>query len=133
MTVAPAAASGYLEAALDQLRRDCPDLTGALIATEEGLLLASQGDIGSETAAAMASHLADSLDRDLALIAQAACDESLLWTAGSLWGVARLQTRHVVMVQAIAECRTANLRLALKRLRRDLAQPLRSLAGEPAA
>lgn len=117
-----------LEAALQQLRLDCPDLTGAMIATQEGLLLASSGDLGNETAAAMASHLADSLDHNLSLLALGDCTEALMWTPSGLWGVARLRSGHVVMVQGVAECRTANLRLAIGRLRRDLATPLQSLA-----
>lgn len=121
-----------LDAALRRLRIDCPDLLGALIATEEGLLLASTGEPSGETAAATASHLADSLDALVGLLAQASCTESLLWTEQGLWGAARLPTRHVVMVHAIGQCRTANLRLALGRLRRDLAQPLTELAGKPA-
>jgi hypothetical protein len=118
-----------LEAALRQLRQDCPDLLGAMIATQEGLLLSSTGDLGSETAAAMASHLVDSLDHNLALLAQSACSEALMWTPTGLWGVARLPSRHVVMVQGVAECRAANLRLALGRLRRDLAVPLDALSA----
>jgi hypothetical protein len=118
-----------LEAALGQLRQDCPDLLGAMIATQEGLLLSSSGDLGSETAAAMASHLVDSLDHNLSLLAQSCCSEALMWTPAGLWGVARLPSRHVVMVQGVAECRAANLRLALGRLRRDLAAPLQELAA----
>jgi predicted regulator of Ras-like GTPase activity (Roadblock/LC7/MglB family) len=126
----PMTATDTLDAALLQLRLDCPDLLGALVATQEGLLLASCGDPSGETAAAMASHLADSLDALLALLAQAGCTESLLWTERGLWGVARLATRHVVMVHATGECRAANLRLALGRLRRDLAGTLTGLAGQ---
>lgn len=122
-------AAQALEAALQQLRLDCPDLLGAMIATEEGLLLASSGALNGETAAAMASHLADSLDRNLSLLDQGDCLEALLWSASGLWGVARLRSGHVVMVQGVAECRMANLRLALGRLRRDLASPLESLAS----
>jgi predicted regulator of Ras-like GTPase activity (Roadblock/LC7/MglB family) len=125
-------ATDTLEAALRQLRLDCPDLLGALVATEEGLLLASHGEPAGETAAAMASHLADSLDALLAMLAQAGnCTESLMWTERGLWGVARLATRHVVMVRASQECRVANLRLALGRLRRDLAVALTGLAEVP--
>jgi predicted regulator of Ras-like GTPase activity (Roadblock/LC7/MglB family) len=121
-----------LEKPLRQLNLDCDDVLGALIATEEGLLLASTGNLG-ETAAAMASHLADSLDANLRLLAQARCNEVLLWTERGLWGVARLQTRHVVMVHAPGQCRVANLRLALGRLRRDLAAPLMNLEAPRAA
>lgn len=122
-------ATELLDAALGQLRLDCPDLLGALIATEEGLLLAASGDPEGETAAAMASHLADSLDHNLSLLAQSRCEEALLWTASGLWGVARLASRHVVMVHGLADCRMANLRLALGRMRRDLATPLQALAA----
>lgn len=122
------AAAEALDRALAQLSVDCPDLLGALIATEEGLLLAAKGEPRDETAAAMASHLADSLDANLALLAQAQCSEALLWSAGGLWGVARMETRHVVMVRGAGDCRTANLRLALARLRRDLAEPLAELS-----
>jgi predicted regulator of Ras-like GTPase activity (Roadblock/LC7/MglB family) len=121
-----------LNASLSQLRIDCPDLVGAMIATEEGLLLASCGHPADETAAAMASHLADSLDRNLALLAQSRCSEALIWTPGGLWGVARLDSGHVVMVHGVADSRAANLRLALGRLRRELAPVLRSLACAPA-
>jgi len=121
-------ASDMLEGALKQLRVDCPDLLGALITTEEGLLLACSGALQGETAAAMASHMADALDQILTMLADAACNEALMWTTNGLWGVSRLSTRHVVMVQGVAECRAANLRLALGRLRKDLAAPLQALA-----
>ncbi len=121
-------AAEILEGALGQLRLDCADLRGALIATPEGLLLASCGAPEGETAAALASHLADSLDLDLALLAGTACTESLLWTQNALWGVARLESGHVVLVHAIPECRAANLRLAIGRLRRDL-RPALGLLG----
>ena len=117
-----------LEHALGQLRLDCTDLLGALIATQEGLLLASSGDPCDETAAALASHLADGLDTHLALLARTGCTESLMWTPEALWGVARLDSGHVVLVHGAAECRAANLRLALARLRRDLRPTLGLLA-----
>lgn len=123
-----------LQQAMRQVQADCGDIRGCVLATPEGLVLAAHGSLGGDVAAAAASSLVDQFDRHLALLAAGpSCGEALLWTPASLWGVGRLDGRHVVLAQAAPACATGTLRLAMARLRRDLAAPLQMLEQSAAA
>lgn len=114
--------------AIDGVCADCADVQGAVLATAEGLVLAARGTLAGEVPAAAATYLADDLDRHLSLVLSTACSDALVWTPAGLWGLARLPSRHVVLVHAADRCAAGTLRLALARLRRDCAPALEALA-----
>jgi hypothetical protein len=109
-----------LHCAIREVQADCSDILGAVLATPEGLVLASAGTLCGDVPAAAGTQIADLLDRNLSLLLGTSCMDALVWSSTAAWGVARLPHRHVVLVQAVAACRAAPLRLALARLRRDL-------------
>lgn len=113
--------------AIDGVQDQCGDILGAVLATPEGLVLATRGTLSGDVPAATATHLADLLDRELAVLLGASCHEALFWSGAGLWGVARLPTGHVVLAHGTVHCGAGTLRLALGRLRRDLAPALAEL------
>lgn len=106
--------------AIELVRRDCSEIQGVMLATPEGLEIAAAGTLRGDVAAAAGTQIADVLDGNLRLLETSACSDALVWTPGSVWGVARLPTAHVVFVHARPGCAAATLRLALARFRRDL-------------
>lgn len=114
--------------AIEEIRVECSDLVGAVVATPEGLVLAGSGSLVSEVSAAAASGLASLLDHHLALVRSPSCTDAIVWTPAGLWGLARLPTQHVVLAEAAQRCSAGTLRLVLARFRRDLAP---ALAPEP--
>lgn len=102
-----------LYAVLKGLPQACPEITGAVLASREGLVLAAHGDLAGDTAAAVAAHASDQMDRCLALLACSGCSEMLFWSEGTVWYLRRLAGRWALMARARHGCRSGVLRLAV--------------------
>ena len=122
-------------AALARLQDECPEILGSVLATSEGLILAASGKLASDAAAATAVHLAEEADRCLKLLSGDGCEVMLIWGESEVWCVSRLPARSALMARAGTDCRAGALRLAVKRVGRELARELGSLgtAADPAA
>lgn len=118
-------------AALARLHEACPEIRGTVLATREGLILASSGELSSDAAAASAVHLADELDRSLALLSGEGCEDMLVWTQAAVWCLVRLEGQSVLMARAGRDCRAGTLRLAADQTRRELAHPLAPMTQTP--
>jgi predicted regulator of Ras-like GTPase activity (Roadblock/LC7/MglB family) len=110
---------GLLEVLL-QLARDCEPVRGAVLATDDGLVLAATGCLCSETAAASAAHLAHNVDQNLSLLVSTICSELLVWSPTLVWYLARLSGGGVLMVCAGSDCHAGGLRLAASEAARRL-------------
>jgi len=119
-------------AALARLQDECPEILGSVLATSEGLILAASGQLASDAAAATAVHLAQEADRCLKLLSGDGCDVMLIWGESDVWCLSQLPARSALMARAGADCRAGALRLAVKRLGRELARELGGDAPGPA-
>lgn len=116
-------------AALARLHEQCPEILGSVLATSEGLILAASGELASDAAAATAVHLAEEADRCLKLISGDGCEVMLVWGDSEVWCLSQLSAHTALMARANAECRAGALRLAVKRLGRELAPELGRLGA----
>jgi predicted regulator of Ras-like GTPase activity (Roadblock/LC7/MglB family) len=95
-----------------QLGHDCEQVKGAVLATNDGLVLAATGCLSSEVAAASATHLAQNIDQNLSLLISTTCTELLIWSSPLVWYLTRLPGDSVLMACADADCHVGGLRLA---------------------
>jgi predicted regulator of Ras-like GTPase activity (Roadblock/LC7/MglB family) len=116
-----------LVAALNQLQVHCPEVRGAVLATDEGFVLAAMGNLTGEEAAATAAHLRVVVEQNLSLVLPTNCTEILVWGTSALWYIARISRHHVVMVSADPDCRAGTLKLVTQSLGNNLAALLASL------
>jgi predicted regulator of Ras-like GTPase activity (Roadblock/LC7/MglB family) len=117
----PVAAFTSLFAAV---QADCADLSGVMVTSADGLVLATRGTLDGDTAAAAASHIATELQTALRMLDGGPCADVLIWTASALWAVARMNGGEVLLVECTPQSRPGVVRLVLARLRRDLLQLL---------
>lgn len=113
--------------ALLRLQQECPQVTGAVLATAEGLILAATGKLASDAAAASALHLTNEVDRCLMLLSDSACDNLLIWGESAVWCLLRLSGRCALLARASADCRAGALKLAVQAIAQDLAPALAGL------
>jgi predicted regulator of Ras-like GTPase activity (Roadblock/LC7/MglB family) len=116
-----------LVAALNQLQVDCPEVQGAVLATDEGFVLAAMGNLIGEEAAATAAHLRVVVEQNLSLVLPTQCREILVWGTSALWYIARVSRHHVVMVAAAVDCRPGTLKLVTQGMASNLADMLANL------
>lgn len=119
-----------LRTALARLHEDCPEVTGAVLATGEGLILAATGQLASDAAAATAAHLAEEVDRCLALLSDRGCDRVLIWGEAAIWCLVRLPGGGTLLARATADCRAGALKLAVEGVAQDLS-PSPAHPGRP--
>lgn len=114
-----------IRAALARLQGECADVQGAVVATREGLVLAHAGALSGDVPAAVATHLADHLDRHVRLLrlVETTGTESMFWSGGFAWALVRLPGGEVALVQAARDCSMGTLRLLLRRIAKDV-EPL---------
>lgn len=115
--------------ALARLQQECPQVTGAVMATADGLILAATGQLASDAAAAIAAHLSEEVDRCLALLSDQGCDRLLIWGESAIWCLVRLSGRCALLARATADCRAGALKLAVEGIARELAPSLARLGG----
>lgn len=116
-------------AALAQLQEVCPQVSGAVLATSEGLILAATGELSSDAAAASAVHLAEQLDRSLMLLSGTGGNVMLVWGEAAVWCLARLSGRCALMARAGADCPAGALKLAVEHVGRELVPWLAGLGA----
>jgi predicted regulator of Ras-like GTPase activity (Roadblock/LC7/MglB family) len=116
-------------AALAQLQEVCPQISGAVLSTSEGLILAATGELSSDAAAASAVHLAEQLDRSLMLLSGTGCDVMLVWSEAAVWCLARLSGQCALMARAGADCPAGALKLAVEHVGRELVPWLAGLGA----
>lgn len=83
---------------LDEITQ-CPCQAGALLATADGLLMASAGSLQGEAAAAAAAHLALASRDTLAALGARPWAEQLIWSDDQVWYQTRLRnTTHLLLL-----------------------------------
>lgn len=111
---------GNFLAALRQLESDCEQVQGTVLATGDGLVLAATGCLGSDTAAASAAYLAESVEQNLSLVQQTRCTELLVWSPSAVWYLVQMADQNVLMACAMPDCQAGALRLAASEAARQL-------------
>lgn len=115
--------------ALARLQQECPQVTGAVLSTADGLILAATGQLASDAAAATAAHLTEEVNRCLALLCDPGCDRLLIWGESAIWYLVRLSGRCALLARATADCRAGAMKLAIEGIAQQLAPLLDSLEG----
>ena len=82
---------------LDEITQ-CPCQAGALLATADGLLMASAGSLQGDAAAAAAAHLALAGQDTLAALGARAWAEQLIWSHDQVWYQTRLRGTHLLLL-----------------------------------
>ncbi len=117
---------------LRQLENDCEQMQGAVLATDDGLVLAATGCLCTDAAAASAAHLAENIEQNLSLVVSTHFVELLVWSPSSVWYLTRLPGECVLMACADPDCHAGALRLAASEAARQLAELLAALGTTPA-
>lgn len=117
---------------LRQLENDCEQVRGVVLATDDGLVLAATGCLGTDAAAASAAHLAENVEQNLSLVISTHCAELLVWSTSSVWYLARLPGQCVLMACAGPDCHAGVLRLSASEGARRLAALMAVLGAIPA-
>lgn len=101
---------------LEQLASACPEFAGAVVATRDGLVLASignyQGDAPAACAASLSVHLQDDLQALGADSHTPVLAEALIFGDHMLWYLRRLAAGHVLLVGSRQTIHAGALRLA---------------------
>ncbi|QNP49318.1 hypothetical protein [Diaphorobacter aerolatus] len=82
---------------LDLYQCNCAGLYGAVVATQDGLVLGATTSFGGDTPAATAASLWLHLQEDLSMIQTVAVSEALLWVDHGVWYLGRLENRHLLL------------------------------------
>lgn len=105
---------------LQRLHTDCAEVRGAVIATQEGLVLAATGQCDNEIAAATAAHITEVIERHLSLIQDTSCEDLFIWTKSAVWYIARVTHKCIVMATASPDCSPGMLRLVTRSIQVEL-------------
>lgn len=101
---------------LSQLPSLCPEFTGAVVATRDGLVLAAIGEYQGDTPAACAASLSVHLRDDLHPLAPAGADmvltELLVFGDQQLWYLNRLGAGHLLLIGSRQTIHVGAVRLA---------------------
>lgn len=109
---------------LAQYSVNCPGMEGAVVATQDGLVLGATNRFEGDTPAAAAASLLVHLQADLSLIHTTQVSESLLWTASGVWYLSRLEYSHLLLAHSRAAEHAGVLRLAGQIAAQQLARML---------
>lgn len=107
-------------AVLASLRQDCPGFRSAVLATEDGLVLACSNPVNEEMQAATATYITQVVEQHLGLLNGGDCAELAIRTTVATWHIARLKNGRVLMVSADPGCLPGMLRLLARRSVADL-------------
>jgi len=97
---------------LAQFARNCPELRGAVVATHDGLVLASTERFSGDIPAACAASLSVHVDADLSFIQDTRFTETMFWTPPGIWYLARLEHNHLLLAYSQSADHAGALRLA---------------------
>lgn len=97
---------------LTQLAENCPEMKGAVVSTQDGLVLASTESFNGDVPAACAASLAVHVDGDLAFVQENRCTEMMFWTPPGVWYLARLEHKHLLLAYSQSAEHAGALRLA---------------------
>lgn len=97
---------------LAQFAANCPELQGAVVATRDGLVLASTDQFSGDTPAACAASLSLHVDEDLSFIQDTRFTETMFWTPPGVWYLARLAHDHLLLGYSRSADHAGALRLA---------------------
>ncbi|MPN12396.1 hypothetical protein SDC9_159714 [bioreactor metagenome] len=97
---------------LSQYQRNCSELAGAVVATQDGLVLGASDEFGGDTPAAAAASLWVHLQQDLSLVRPVSLSESLLWADPGVWYLCRLEQNHLLLAYSRFPEHAGALRLA---------------------
>lgn len=101
---------------LEQLPSLCPEFSGAVVATRDGLVLAAFGEYGGDTPAACAASLSVHLKEDLQPLgtngASEPLKEALLFGENTLWHLSRLVAGHLLLIASRQTVHAGAVRLA---------------------
>ncbi len=103
---------------LGQLESMCPEFSGAVVATRDGLVLAAVGDYQGDTPAACAASLSVHLQDDLQPLAagdrDAGLKELLIFGDTALWYLNRLTAGQLLLISSRQTLHAGAVRLAGK-------------------
>jgi len=97
---------------LTQFVANCPDLQGAVVATQDGLVLASTPSFNGDVPAACAASLSVHVDGDLSHVQDASFTETMFWTPPGIWYLARLDHKHLLLAYCQTSEHAGMLRMA---------------------
>lgn len=115
-----------IEAALNRMD-ECPGFAGAVLATADGLVLATHGSLQGDAVAACAASLALDSKASLATIGHSAPTELMVWTDTQVWYQTRMPSTHLVLAVSSDHGHAGALRLAVRRELTELRDALTSL------
>lgn len=105
---------------LASLRQDCPGFRSAVLATEDGLVLACSNPVNEEMQAATATYITQVVEQHLGLLSGGDCAELTVRTNVATWQIARLKNGRVLMASADFDCLPGMLRLLVRCAGADL-------------
>lgn len=97
---------------LAQFAANCPELRGAVVATQDGLVLAATPSFNGDTPAACAASLSVHIGDDLSHLIDHSFTESLVWTPPGVWYLARLGHKHLLLAYSESAIHAGAIRLA---------------------
>lgn len=113
---------------LRQFHANCPALEGAVVASQDGALLAAWGQLPGAVTASAAARLGHALQQSLALVRPCNLTESLLWAPPVVWWWAQLNQQH----QLLACCQSLEHAGALRLAGQIAVQQLLAVELRPA-
>lgn len=97
---------------LTEFASNCPELKGAVVATQDGLVLAATASFNGDTPAACAASLSVHIADDLSYVQDSRFVESMFWTPPGIWYLARLEHKHLLLAYSESSEHAGALRLA---------------------
>lgn len=97
---------------LAQFSVNCPELQGAVVATQDGLVLAATASFNGDVPAACAASLSVHVDHDLSFVQDTRFTETMFWTPPGIWYLARLDHNHLLLAYSQSSEHAGALRLA---------------------
>lgn len=115
---------------LAQFAANCPELEGAVVATQDGLVLASTASFNGDVPAACAASLSVHVDGDLSFVQDTRFTETMFWTPPGIWYLARLEHKHLLLAYSHSSEHAGALRMAGQIAVQQINPMLTSLASE---
>lgn len=115
-----------IEAALKRMA-ESPGFEGAVLATADGLVLATHGRLQGDAVAACAASLALDSKASLSTIGENAPTELMVWNDTQVWYQTRMPSTHLVLAVSSDHNHAGALRLAVRRELAELRDALTRL------
>lgn len=111
---------------LDEIS-ECPGKTGVVLATADGLLMASAGTLHGDVAAAVAASVASAGEEALATLGGRPWVEQLIWSDTQVWYQTQLNGTHVLLLVCDDHSHAGLLRWTAQRMAQQLRSTLLQL------